>query len=498
MRNNNNNEVPMLRWMFLLSLFFLLSACDSPIDKARPAASLLNSSKQGQLTIKPEMPTFSPLTAKELLKESIPVARFETTEEALSVWRGAKDLHPALLLFSNNPHLQPIPEKLRRQAADLISNADPAQLAMETTDRSSNPLLLAGMAVDAALRNSWFSELIWCYPRMETAQGLDLQQFKEQFITAGFADKREADTLSLTDETFSGTLRGVPFIATDLASVEPFKQPVIVHIDLGYFQPLYKNEVSTPLLDLVYKTLTTIKSKQLQVLAVTFSYGHIDDKISLGVRFVGDIISYLVEDPARLDQSMPINWRRQRDALYLDNFFQKEQIRGLFLKQELDAPNEAWIKYNLYRSVKSLKEEGLAMDYLEQAVALDPVYAIEYLELSALAYNQNDPNDARTLLDHAARAFPEDVFIELQLAQLDNETGKADEALKRLEKLRRLPWSTTYYAQVPEYLEELKATVKSDTFVPGTQAPLPQRQGGTSQTIKETSQPTPKRVLHAR
>lgn len=458
----------MLRWICLLSLLLLQTACDSPADRDRPGASLLHSVSQTQDNGDAGVPAYEPLITTDFLYEPTPVYRFETTAEALSVWRRAASERPTLLLLSNNPHLTPVPEELRKETTLLINNANTENLAAATTDRNPAPLILPGMAIDAALRNGWLEELVWALPLRDPAQEVSLEKFTNQLSQSGLADDGEISSIALTERTFYGSLRNTAFSAAALPRLQGLRQPVIVHIDLSYFLPLYKNEVSTPLLDIVFNTLTILKKMHLQTLAFTFSHGHLDSQIALDVRFLGDVITYLVEDPVRLDQPIPANWQRQRDALYLGNFFKEEKVRELYEAQEQDAPGEAWIKFNLYRSAAGFKEGIKAFNYLAEAVTLDHIYALEYLELSKRAYDLGRPDEAFRMLTLASEAFHDDPFIKLQMTQMAYDIGEKESALHLLSQLRNLQWSEFYYPQMPQHLTELTAYVQDS----GSNAPF--------------------------
>ena len=86
----------MLRWILLFSLLIFQTACDSPADQERPASSLLNSRAQVQAQAEAAPPNFEPLIATDLLNEPTLVYRFETTAEALSIWRRATVERPTL------------------------------------------------------------------------------------------------------------------------------------------------------------------------------------------------------------------------------------------------------------------------------------------------------------------------------------------------------------------------------------------------------------------
>ncbi|GEM_PF-1218373 len=470
----------MLRWLLLLCMLLLQTACNPYNDQERPTSPVLN---PNGIFVNVRTDT-EPLTTTTLLGEPTTVYRFETMAAALSVWRRAAAEQPTLLLLSNNPHLQPVPEELRKQVSTLVNTADVVDIALAGSDRNPEPLLLSGMTVDAALRNGWFRELAWVLPLRDQELKLSLDKFSAQLKEAGIADAQEATSLTLNGRSFHGSIRGTNFTAAALAELKELQQPVVVHIDLSYFQPLYKNEIATPMLDIIFNTLMTLKKMQLKTLAVTFSYGHLDNQISLDVRFLGEIITELIENPVLLDQPIPLNWQRQRDALYLGNFFQKEKVRELYEAQEQEAPDKAWIKFNLYRSASAHKEGGKALELLAQAVSLDHLFALEYIELSKRAYASERPDEALRMLKLASDSFQNDTFIKLQMAQLAAENGKQQEALRLLKQLNKLQWSEVYYADMPGYLANFIAYLQNGNRVEEA-------------TIPKTKQ-LRQRILHSR
>ncbi len=485
----------MLRWILLLSLLVFQTACDSPNNNERPSASLLQPASQAQEDTVVESPVFEALVATDLLNEPTPVYRFETTAEALSVWRRAP-VRPTLLLLSNNPHLTPIPEELRNKTAILINNANLETLAMATSDRNPAPLILPGMAIDAALRSDWFSELAWALPIRDPAVDLSMEKFNKQLSESQLANEEEIASMQMEERVIHGSLRNTAFTSAALPLLQNLSQPVIIHIDLSYFQPLYKNEIATPLLDIIFNTLSTLRKMHLKTLAVTFSYGHLDSQIGLDVRFLGDIVSALIEDPTLMDQPIPLNWQRQRDSLYLANFFQKEKVQELFEAQEKDAADVAWVKFNLYRSAAENKQGTKALAYLAEAVSLDSMYATEYSELSNLAYEKQRPDESLRMLSLASDVFPNDPYLKLRMAQLANELGQKEMALELINKIRNLAWSEIYYPQMPQYLADLTRFIQTGEI---PQESTSTNAGSNENSMKEATQETNsprQKVLH--
>ena len=70
-------------------------------------------------------------------------------------------------------------------------------------------------------------------------------------------------------------------------------------------------------------------------------------------------------------------------------------MRKLYERQQQEAPDAGWVKFNLYRSAAEHKEGAKALDYLSKAVALDPLFALAVLDGAF----DGDRNVAR--VDHA-------------------------------------------------------------------------------------------------
>ena len=186
-------------------------------------------------------------------------------------------------------------------------------------------------------------------------------------------------------------------------------------------------------------------------------------------------MTYLIEQPERFSEKVPQNWSRQADALYLANFFQKEKIRDLYQAQEVEDPEAAWVKFNLYHSAAEFKDGNLALEKLAEAVALDKMYGLEYQQLSQLAFDRNRPDEAMRMLQLAAESFPEDPFIRLEMAQLAVEMEDYTTALHLVRQLQTLAWSPLYYPQMPDYLDGFAKYLTQELAEPGEQRKMSDR-----------------------
>jgi hypothetical protein len=387
------------------------------------------------------------------MAQGIALHRGETLADALPVWRRFAARKPGLLLLSNDPALLPPPTELQPQITAMLTNGTDTAVRKAGRQAQPAPLFLPAMSVDLALRQGWLRELAWAFPQRDLDQEIKLETLREQLIANRLADADETATLQLANKVFSGQLRGAPFRAGALPNLPRLSGPLLVHIDLSYFQKLYKNEIATPVIPLVGDVLQQLKERRLPVLAVTFSYNHADGNIPLDVRFLGEFISALTEQPERLEQPLPQRWAAQKDILYLENFFQKDEIRKLVDQQVQESPKAAWVQYNRYHTAGLFKEGEQALAHLAHTVALDRMYGMEYLNLALRAYDAKVPDQALRMLKMAGSAFPENPLIKLRNAQLAMETGDKETAERLVRELQKLPWSSVYYPEMPKYLE---------------------------------------------
>lgn len=433
-------------------------------------------------TVKPSAPPpqAAAVVGTTLFHRPLALQRVELVPQALAVWRQFADRKPTLLLVSDIPMLSPPPPQLRERIDTLAQGGTPRELSRYSHPKSPELLIHPDMTVDTALRLGWLGELVWALPLPDSGAGLTLEPFRKQLLARELVTAQEADSLSDDGRQIRGRLRDTPFRAGVFRELDPFSGPLLVHIDLSYFKNLYKNDIATPLLEIVIQTLGDLRERNLPVLAVTFSYGHLDERMALDVRFLGEFIALLTEQPENFEKPLPANFGRQAEILYLANFFQKEKIRDLALAQEKDLPAAPWVKFNLFRSAAEHKDGAQALDYLAKAVALDRVYAVEYPELARHAYEKGRPEEARRMLELAAQAIPEDPHLRLQLAQLTAEAGDKKAARAMVEQLRQLPWQPAYFAVFQDYLAAFSTRLEGKVSAPASPEHLFPVPSGTS------------------
>ncbi len=430
----------------LLTLFCLISfsGCDTGQESSE------SNTKQNRVDVRAKAnPTI-------FLQEPIRPAIVETSAEAILTWRTHSQAKPTLILLAKNPLLQPVPSAMENEANDLVQDGTQKDLANKTLPSGANPVILPHMALSAALNSRLFSKVLWILPASADEQ-VSLGRFREKMLSLGDLSADEAETFKVQDGALTGTVRDTAITVAHYHDLPSIEGPAIVHFELDFFPPLYINEIKTPLYPLVYKLLRDLREQKYNVLATTISLGNLSNDLPLQVRFLGDLISRNIQNPERIDAPPSGNESRRSQALYLENFFQKDKIRDLYLAMEAEAPQDASVKYDLYQSARRFKEGNKALDYLQQAVTLDHIYGMEYLELAEVALEQDLYEQAISMLKLAMESFPESTFIELKLADTYLQSGASDQAKEVLSRLEKQPWSPIYHAGVPELLKQMSA-----------------------------------------
>lgn len=444
-----------LRLLLLICLFLPLAGCKrSDVPKTPVAAD------RRPVLVQPDTPAL-PLAAPPFLSQPLDTTVIESTNEALPIWRKFAKHRPVLVIAANTPAVVPVPEALAEQVAQLLATADDAELRRCSSPDTTDPLLLPVMSLGVALDAGWFSGVVWIFPTRRPPAELDLQTFKQQLIAAQIASGDEAESFTLNNGSFSGIVRGRPFIAAPAAALPPLDRSALLHVDTDYFKALYNGEIKTPIYPLIVELLKQLQERGWTVAAATVALSNQGAGLPLQTRFVGKDLATLLQDPQMLKESIPHQWELRGNALYLENFMQKEEIRRVYREMEEEDPADPAVKFGLYQVTRQLNKPEEALDYLREAVQRDPVYAREYLDLSELALQKQRPEKAVEMLKLASAARPQDPFIRTQLARTLLNAGQREEARAVLDELAALDWSTTYYPEEGEALAGLRSLVQN-------------------------------------
>lgn len=396
-----------------------------------------------------------PLPTTQLLGEPLEATVTELPFEAAPVWRQYRTASPALLLLSDNPLLAPLPVAIREQVKELLSAGTPDDL------RRAGPfvaetLILPDQSLSAALDLQLFSALHWVVPS-DAAQGTDLlAQIPEALFQSGAINDYERAAFQQDDSGLRGRVGETPLFIHPADQLPSLETTVIVHIDLSFFSAAYRNEIQTPIFSQLAATLKALRAKGYRVHAVTISQSNFSEQVPLDFRYLAPLLTRILDEPSILEESLPHPWKLKKDALYLDTFFQPEKRYEIYSQlAELDPGNpDAY--YGRYLAELGLKRLVDALNDLDRAAAIDPVYALEFLLLASRAEAAGNSNEARHYLDQALQHLPDNPYLQLRRAELLlRQIPSEASALASLEALQQLNWSQQYGSPFRERIDAL-------------------------------------------
>ncbi len=406
-------------------------------------------------------------TTATLLEAPVTPSTVELMSETLPLWREQSEHSPVLVLMSQDPFLHPAPPSLAALARKLVQQGHPQTIRRQGGISDPDPVFLPQMSVRLALESRFFSTLVWILPTVEEPGDLNLDVFREQLSSSGLLTENELASLQKTPTGFSGTLANTPFLAVSPRKLPPLNTPVVLHMDLSYFRSLYQNEIKTPIYELLRNTLVALRKTGWKTLGITLSAGNLSGRVPLDIRFLSGRLETLFENPAMLDGPLPESWFEQSQALYLATFLETEKVVEKTTALAEKKTNDPAVHFALYEALRARKKGSQALAALENAVDLDPAYALEYVALADTAREKNLPDKALEMLTLGQKQLPASAFLDLRRRSLLYAAGQEKKALELAAELSALPWSPVYYPEIKRFLSESLRKQTDKTSIPG-------------------------------
>lgn len=433
-----------LLFLALLMLSLFAVACRPDGESAPPAGE----APREEAPVNPKTLYQDPAVAPEDLTEFASLA--------LPAWRALASEQPTLVLLSQDPLLFLIPDSLRNQARELALRGSRQELSDHGAPDRPEPYLLPVQTLRAALDAGLFARVLWVLPVTEGPERLDVELFRQQLLYAGQVSEEEAATVEAQDNGFRLRIAGIPIDVAVPSALPEIDGPVVLHVDLSHFQNLYRNEVKTPVFELMRQALSDLYGRGWDVRAATHSLGQAEGRVTTDMRFLGHRLTRILAAPAMLERPLPPLWQEQAEIIYLATFLEMDKVLEKAAHLAMRAPQDAPAHFELYRALRARRAGTEALAALARAVALDPGYAAEYLNLAALARGRELPEQELEMLEIAKGLDPANPFVGLRIAELQIELGAPEQARRLLDELSRLPWSPVYFPDVPELIESMK------------------------------------------
>jgi len=317
------------------------------------------------------------------------------------------------------------------------------------------------------------SKLYWVPPYRGSVGGEPLDNFKE-YLRAYGSTEDELKKLKQEKTFISGTVNGLPIVVSGLGELSPPISDAVMLIDLTFFNKLYKNEVTEPMLDLFASFVKMLSDVSPKVSHVIIVYSTAYGDLPMEKRFLGGYIKTYFTDPAALRDSPPDNWLIRANAMYDDTFFQTEQSLELYKKAAESAPDDPAAVYDLAQGYFAVKDLDNMAKNLDKAVELDNGYYPAYFKYAEYFTEKGIYGATQHFLDQAAIYAPDDPRIVIGFHMLHKATGEKNLAVADQKKLIDMGFNTPEnviqlakdYGDAGSYKESIDAYKRAMKMLP--------------------------------
>lgn len=393
---------------------------------------------------------------KYFLQEPSQPTLCELPTEALAEWRLQEDRKPALVIFSSNPMLLPIPDEAKTKAIDLARNGTQQELRALGSFFAPSPLILPTQTSSAALELGLFSEIFWVYPGQGEIENIDHVAMRDSLANQMFVTPEESGSFSNNQGVVSGKVRGIPLHLVHPDAIPALTRPLVIHIDLSFFTTLYRNEEGTPAYDLILDFAKLLRNKNLDVLSTTLSYSNIEGNVPVDLRFMLTDLYRIMQQPKIIDSPLPETWNLRAKGMAQTTLLQHSEAFDFYRRAQELAPNDASTQFDLYLSFSALKKPEQALAALERTVELDPGYFFEYLNAASRIVPEGGLVEGLALMEKAIEVMDNPGFVLLQCAQTQLDAGHPEQAQITIDRVKALPWSPIYHQDIIDYLPQLE------------------------------------------
>jgi len=188
-------------------------------------------------------------------------------------------------------------------------------------------------------------------------------------------------------------------------------------VDAGFFIPLYKDEVRTPMVPLVLKLVATLKNASVRWETVRIINRNSDPVFPLEFGYIPDLLREVLSDPNRFRDSIPEPWAQLDRAQYMAFFGQVEEAsRGYEALFRMGIPAAAWYQAATlsFRGGGDLSE---GIRYLAEAAKRDKAYSRGFLVQGAAFWDRGNLPAAEQVLRKGRELFPENSLVTIGLAR---------------------------------------------------------------------------------
>jgi Tetratricopeptide repeat len=357
----------------------------------------------------------------------------EQPQDALNYWQSQGVKNNTLIIISEDLPLFPIDDDTSSRAIKAMGEGRLDEfLARPYITPVYYPVNRATYVYLAA-KAGMVARVYWVPPTRQSLGEDSLERIKGNFRSEG-ASKAELDAVTYSNGRICGSIRGVPVCVCCLKDLKVDGGDGLLAIDLSFFSSLYKDEVTTPMLDLIADFMKGLSATDVRVSQAVISMSTCTRQVPLEERFIGSYIKQFLTEPSSLDDGPPVAWSLRSEGMYCEMFYQPEEALKAYRKAVDAAPEEASYRFDLARAYFLNKDVDGMKRELDAAVGLDRGYYPAYIEYGRYFMGKELPDAAEDFASAAVKACPDDPDAWKALHDIEKALKKYPEALEAQKK----------------------------------------------------------------
>ena len=339
--------------MLLFITLFTFSACSNKQPEG-PAAPQLKAYKVGTEPLEPRL--------------------IEQDAYNIPYWLANKASGRVLVRISPMDGLGPVKDDALEKIRSFQKSGDMNGIISVSDSRRPDALVRHFNTAWLAHTLGVADEVYVVAPLFESLTVDDLDGIKSS-LTEEYPDQqKDIEGLTLTGAVAEGTINGVPVKISCLQDLPRTDKPVLLEIDLSFFETLYKNEKNTPILGIIKGFFKTLKEAGVVSDQVTIAMSNEDGLAPLKFRFMGRYLAQLLKEPGLIDSSdPPALWSERAAAWKTEQMSPRESV-AIYKNIAKKFPGDAASRYDLSEVYFGLGDLDGAKQELAEAIKLDPGY----------------------------------------------------------------------------------------------------------------------------
>jgi len=259
-------------------------------------------------------------------------------------------------------------------------------------------------------------ELDVLLPSESAMTDADLEEVRRNLAQAGLPNEGRA-SFRLEDGVVRGVMQGMPVRLFPINRIPGMKgQNRVVLLDPSFLHVLYRNEVSTPIVELAWKLIVTLRSRGILGRDIVLLDLPPGDDPSLRYGFLPALLGEMIASPSAFAAGLPETWDLLQQAETAFFFAQYPEATLLYRKYLERNPGDASACYKIARMAIMELDFDMGLQWLNRAAAKDPGFARAFVEAAEYLGKKNLLDPAERILRGGVAAVPGDARVATSLA----------------------------------------------------------------------------------